>query len=217
MPFGVWSLGRERGVRSCHALVLWATSASADALSRRRRRQRPGADRERSDRGLVSCVADQADDRLCRARRGAQRQADHGHAARRVRPRGEHAAVENGLSPGHRGDARQRAQDADGQVAQRPRGDGRRGHLGFGRGFRRRDERGRTAPRAARIAFRQSERPARSQITCPRRATWRSSPARSCANSPNTPIFSASARCSSAIRSSPTITGSLAAIPAPTA
>ena len=44
-----------------------------------------------------------------------------------------HAAFENGLPARHRGDARQRAQDADGEVAQRSRRDRRRGHLGFGR------------------------------------------------------------------------------------
>ena len=66
-----------------------------------------------------------------------------------------------GLPPGHAGDARQRPEDVDGEVAERHRRHHRGRHLGVGAGLRRRDERLRGQDRPARIPFRQSERAAR--------------------------------------------------------
>ena len=64
MPFGC-SIGRRAIRLRRHAGARRRLSAG-DALPRRRRGQRPGVDAERGDRAVVSGVAHQADDGLCR-------------------------------------------------------------------------------------------------------------------------------------------------------
>src|ERR1700684_4461092 len=82
-----------------------------------RRQQRPGADRKPADSQLVSRLRHHADDSLCRLAAGAARAHDDGHALCGVAARGQYAGLENGLSARHSGDARQCAENADGQIA----------------------------------------------------------------------------------------------------
>ena len=91
----------------------------------------------------------------------------------RLGARGAHAAVQDGLPARHRGDARQRAQDADGEVAERHRRDRRRRRFGLGRGVRRRDERGRRTSSGCTNRISSTRTGCTTRATCPRRATWR--------------------------------------------
>ena len=98
---------------------------------------------------MVSRLHHQADDDLCRAERRARRAVDHGYAARRVVARGAHAALENGLPARHvvtldnalKMLMVKSPNDVAVMVAE--------GVSRFGRGVRRRDERGRRRARAA--------------------------------------------------------------------
>ena len=83
-----WSNRLPAALLACAVSLGLGGRRGGGAVAGRRCRQRPDAEREQRDRALVSRLADQADDDLCRAAGGARRAPDARYAADHVGARG---------------------------------------------------------------------------------------------------------------------------------